>query len=126
MTHGRSRILNHARTLFALLFVFGFVAALPLVLPQFAHAQANQFRIGVLPFADNTGSNAGDVAGAVSRALQAEIVHSTQLMGRVLDLDANTNPNSLDSDKAVAIGRAQNVDVVVLGTILEATSSSSN
>jgi OOP family OmpA-OmpF porin len=126
MTHGKNRNLHHVRTPLFLLAVFGLIAAVPLMLPRFAHAQAYQFKIGVLPFADNTGSNAGDVAGAVSRAVQAEIVHSTQLMGRVLDLDANTNPNSLDSDKAVAIARAQGVDVVVLGTILEATSSSSN
>lgn len=105
--------------------VLGIAALLLLALPRLAGAQSYQFKIGVLPFADNTGSNAGDVAGAVSRAVQAEIVHSTQLMGRVLDLDASTNPNSLDSEKAVAIGRAQNVDVVMLGTILEATSSTS-
>lgn len=108
-----------------LFFVAGFLLLLPLALPRPARAQGAQFKVGVLPFADNTGSNAGDVAAAVSRAVQAEMVHSTQLMGRVLDLDAGVNPNSVDQDKAIAMGRAQNVDVVVLGTILEATSSSS-
>jgi len=53
-------------------------------------------------------------------------VHSTQLQGRVVTLDQGVDPNSLDGDKAVAIGRAQNVDVIIVGTILEATSQQSS
>ena len=106
----------------ALLVLAGLIAV---SLPSLLHAQNNAFRIGVLPFADNTGSGGGDVAGSVSRAVQAEIVHSTQLQGRVLKLDEGLDPNSLDSDKAIAMGRAQNVDVVIIGTVLEANSEES-
>jgi outer membrane protein OmpA-like peptidoglycan-associated protein len=102
-----------------------FAGLIAVSLPGLIRAQNNAFRIGVLPFADNTGSGGGDVAGSVSRAVQAEIVHSTQLQGRVLKLDEGLDPNNLDSDKAIAMGRAQNVDVVIIGTVLEANSDQS-
>lgn len=91
-----------------------------------AGAQSSQFTIGFLPFVDNTGSGGSDVSNAISRAMQAEIVHSTQLQGRVLTLDPGVNPSSIDAAKAVQIGRAQNVDVVVVGTVLEASSNESS
>ena len=102
------------------------VAVLITLLPLRASAQGSQFKVGVLPFADNTGSNSGDVAGDVSRAVQAEIAHSTQLMGVALTLDSGLSPNSLDPAKAVAIGQARGVDVVVIGTIIEADSQQSS
>jgi hypothetical protein len=80
-----------------------------------------QFKVGVLPFVDNTGSGGRDLGVALSRAVQAEIVHSTQLVGRVLELDQGTKAEDLDSQKAVQIGRAHNVDVVLVGTVLEAS-----
>jgi OmpA-OmpF porin, OOP family len=86
---------------------------------------AAQFTVGVLPFADNTGSGE-DISGSVARAVQAEIVHSTKLNGRVLTLSSDASPNNLDGQQAVSIGRAQGVDVVVIGTVLEATSSQSS
>lgn len=91
-----------------------------------AAGQGDQFRVGVLPFVDNTGTNAGNLADSVSRAVQTEIVHTTQLQGRVLTLDPGVNPNSVDAAKAVAVGQAQNVDVVVVGTVLEAHAESSS
>jgi OmpA-OmpF porin, OOP family len=106
--------------------IAAFVAGLVLLLPMSANAQGGQFKVGVLPFADNTGSNSGDVAGDVSRAVQAEIAHSTQLMGVVLTLDSGSNANNLDPAKAVAIGQARGVDVVVIGTIIEADSQQSS
>ena len=102
------------------------IAVLIPLLPMRASAQGSQFKIGVLPFADNTGSNSGDVAGDVSRAVQAEIAHSTQLMGVVLTLDSGLSPNNLDPAKAVAIGQARGVDVVLIGTIVEADSQQSS
>jgi hypothetical protein len=85
-----------------------------------------QYKIGVLPFVDNTSSGGGDLASALSRAVQAEIAHSTKLEGRVLKLDEGTNPEDVDSVKALEIGRARKVDVVVVGTVLEASSEESD
>lgn len=85
-----------------------------------------QYKVGVLPFVDDTGSGGEELANALSRAVQAELAHSTDLQGRVLRLDPGTDPSSLDADRAVAIGRAQNVDVVVLGTVLDASSDESD
>lgn len=85
-----------------------------------------QYKIGVLPFVDNTSSGGGDLASALSRAVQAEIAHSTQLEGRVLKLDDGANPEDVDSEKAVEIGRARKVDAILIGTVLEATSEESD
>ncbi len=81
-----------------------------------------QFKVGVLPFVDNSGSTNVDVGAAVSRSVQAEITHSTQLVGKVLAAAADTN---VDGAKAAEIGRAANVDVVLVGLVLEASSSES-
>lgn len=102
------------------------LAVFTLLLPPGASAQGGQFRVGILPFADNTGSNSGDVAGSVSHAVQTQIAQSTKLMGVVLTLDASLSPNGLDPAKAVAIGQAQNVDMVLIGTIIEADSQQSS
>ena len=83
-----------------------------------------QHKIGVLPFVDNSGSGE-DVGNALSRAVQSEIVHSTQLVGRVMRLDDSTKPDDLDQEKAVDLGRQQKVDVVLVGTVLEAQSQES-
>ena len=103
----------------------GFALLSLAVLAPSIRAQGN-FKIGVLPFVDDTGANAANLADSVSRAVQAEIVHTTQLQGRVLALDPGVNPNSVDAAKAVSLGQAQNVDVVVVGTVLEAHAESSS
>lgn len=100
--------------------------AAALLLTAASVAQSGPFKVGVLPFVDNTGSNAGDVATSVSRAVQAEMIHATPLVGSVLTLDDGLSPASVDGAKAVEIGRAKNVDVVVVGTVLEATSEQSS
>jgi outer membrane protein OmpA-like peptidoglycan-associated protein len=101
-------------------------AVFTLLVPPGVSAQGGQFRVGILPFADNTGSNSGDVADSVSHAVQTQIAQSTKLMGVVLTLDSSVSPNGLDPAKAVAIGQAQNVDVVLIGTIVEADSQQSS
>lgn len=104
----------------------GFALLSLAVISPALYAQGEQFRIGVLPFVDNTGTNAANLANSVSQAVQAEIVHTTQLQGRVLTLDPGANPSSVDAPKAVSIGQGQNVDVVVMGTVLEAHAESSS
>ncbi len=84
-----------------------------------------QFKVGVLPFVDNTGSHGEDVGTAVSRAVQAELTHSTQLIGRVLKLGAGMSADDMDGAKAAEVGKGANVDVVLVGLILEANSEES-
>jgi len=84
------------------------------------------FKIGVLPFVDNTGSGGTDLGAALSRAVQAEIAHSTRLQGRVIALDSGVKATAVDAPQAVAMGRADGVDVVMVGTVLEASSKGSN
>ncbi|MGB6430564.1 MAG: CsgG/HfaB family protein [Candidatus Acidiferrales bacterium] len=81
-----------------------------------------QFKIGVLPFVDNTGSGGDDMGAALSRAVQAEFTHSTDLEGRVVPLDQGMAASDVDDAKAVELGRAHRVDVVLVGTVLEASS----
>jgi len=83
-------------------------------------AAAPEIKVGVLPFADATASGGATLGESMSRTTQAEIVHSTQLEGRVILLPAGTRPDELDSAKIVGIGRDNHVDLVVLGTVLEA------
>ena len=85
-----------------------------------------QYKVGVLPFVDNTGSGGQETGVALGRAVQAEIAHSTDLVGRVLKLDDGTNSEDLDGQKAVEIARARKVDVVLVGTVLEASSEESD
>lgn len=92
--------------------------------PKPSSAAKSQIRVGLLPFIDNTVSGGEDVGIAVSRAVQAELTHSTSLVGRVLTLDG-VKPDDLDGEKAVEIGRERGVDAVLLGTVLEATSEES-
>lgn len=84
-----------------------------------------QYKIGVLPFVDNTGSGGEDTGVHMGRAVQAELAHSSDLVGRVLKLDEGTNAEDVDAEKAVEIGRARKVDVVLVGTVLEANSEES-
>jgi len=84
-----------------------------------------QFKIGVLPFVDNTASGGEEVGSAVGRAVQAELTHSTSLIGRVLKLAEGTSADDVDGEKAIEIGKSGNVDVVLVGMVLEATSNES-
>jgi hypothetical protein len=89
-------------------------------------AAGGPLTIGMLPFLDNTGSGGQDLSLALSRAVQAEIAQSTHLQGRVLQLDSGTNIAAIDANAAVAIGQTQNVRVILVGTVLAATSEQSS
>ena len=84
-----------------------------------------QFKVGLIPFIDNTMSGGAEVGVAVSRAVQAELTHSTDLIGRAIKLD-DVAPEDVDGEKAVQIGRARSVDVVLIGTVLDATAEQSD
>jgi hypothetical protein len=84
-----------------------------------------QIKVGVLPFVDATGTGAAESGAVLGRLVQAEITHSTELQGRVLN-DPGVNPEDIDVEKAAEIGQGRNVDVVVIGTVLEASSSHSS
>ena len=90
-----------------------------------AAAAGGPLTIGMPPFMDNTGSGGQAMALALSRAVQGEMAHSTDLQGRILQPDSGTSPATIDANAAIAIGQAQNVRVILLGTVLEASSEQS-
>jgi hypothetical protein len=112
-----------------------FVVAIALILTMNVHASSQgtpsksskpQIKVGVLPFGDATASGGAELGLDLSRTVQAEIVHSTNLQGRVLPLEDGVRPEDLDPEKAVEIGQKGKVDVVLVGTVLEATAEESS
>jgi hypothetical protein len=83
-----------------------------------------QFKVGVLPFMDATGGGE-DTGVVVGRAVQAELAHSTNLMGRVLKLKEGMSAEDVDPEKAIELAKERRVDVVIIGTIIEASSEES-
>jgi hypothetical protein len=83
-------------------------------------------KVGIFPFADATASGNRRVGADVGRTLASEVTHSTTLMPRMLGADGSINPDDLDGERAVAIGREQKVDLVFVGTVLEARTEESN
>jgi hypothetical protein len=87
---------------------------------------AGAMKVGIVPFADATASGNRAAGADISRTMQAEMVHSTSLVPRVLTLEGSTTAQDLDAEKAVALGRAQHVDRVFVGTVLEAHTDESS
>lgn len=118
---------NYSHLVFALTAAF-----ISIFFTQSASAQGSladmkyQFKVGVLPFVDNTGTGSSETGAEIGRAVQAELAHSTDLEGRVLKLDDGVNAEDVDEEKAVEMGRAHKVDVVIVGTVVEATTDSSD
>jgi hypothetical protein len=84
-------------------------------------AQA-QPTVGIAPFTDATASGNRSIGADVARTLQAELVHATSLVPRVLEDVAAP----VDAEKVIAAGRGQRVDLVFVGTVLEAKTEQSN
>jgi hypothetical protein len=103
------------KRLFTTAFALAVVAA-TLALP----AAAQTIKVGVLPYSDATASGGTNIGDTLCRLTQAEIVHSTQLEGRVILITDGTRPEQLDSEKIIALGKSAGVDIVVMGTLLEA------
>jgi hypothetical protein len=112
------------------------VALLALGLSIVAVSQTNQksdqaggqptVKIGILPFADASGTNNRSVAEGIGRLVQSQITHEyPNMVARVLTLNGSSTLENFDDEKAVKIGKASRVDVVLLGTVLEAKSQES-
>jgi hypothetical protein len=82
-------------------------------------------KLGILPFADATASGNRTAGADVARTMLSEVVHTTNLQPRMLGGDGAVKADELDGDKAVALGREQHVDLVFMGTVLEARTESS-
>ena len=107
------------------LVMIAIVAVLGMATSVAAQSDKPQIKVGVLPFVDATGTGGVEAGPALSRLVQAEIVHSTELLGRVLSLDTG-RPEDVDVEKAAQLGKDAHVDLVLLGTVLEASSEESN
>ena len=83
-----------------------------------------RIRVGVLPFVDATGTGGGDSGASIGRLVQAEIIHSTELLGRVLQT-GGTSADDIDVPKAAELGQGK-ADIVVIGTVLRAQSETSS
>lgn len=88
-------------------------------------AGGSSLKVGLLPFSDATASGNRSIGGDIARTLQSALVHSTSLTPRMLDLGGK-NADSMDAERAVALGKAQGVDLVFVGTVLEAKTGQSN
>jgi hypothetical protein len=91
-----------------------------------AAAGDRAIKIGLFPFADATASGNRSAGGDVGRTMASEVTHSTTLIPRLLAADGAIKADDLDGEKAVAIGREQKVDLVFVGTVLEARTQESN
>ena len=83
-------------------------------------------KVGIFPFADATASGNRSVGADVGRTMASEVTHSTTLIPRMLAADGSARAEDLDGERAVAIGREQKVDLVFVGTVLEARTQESN
>lgn len=83
-------------------------------------------KLGILPFADATASSNRTAGTDVARTMLSEVVHSTSLQPRMLVMDGTAKADDLDAEKAIALGRDQHVDLVFMGTVLEARTQESN
>src|SRR5579872_1109848 len=88
--------------------------------------RGHPLKLGILPFADATASGNRTAGTDVARTLLSEVLHSTNMQPQLLAPDAAAKPDELDAEKAIALGRQQHVDLVFMGTVLEAKTVESN
>ena len=87
--------------------------------------KSDRMTIGVLPFVDATASGNTRVGADVGQTMLTELTRSTTLIPRLLATGGSMAADNLNGEKAVAIGREKNVDLVFLGTVLDATTEES-
>ena len=98
------------------------VAMLLLALPAVASAQ----KIGILPFEDAAG--VGPTFGEqVAKFIRSEFLKNKKYMPKFIAYKPGAEEStSIDVEKAIELGKKNNVDYVVIGTILEAEANSSS
>jgi len=109
--------------LFALA-LFGTAAVAPA--QSAATPDGTGIKLGILPFVDATASGNRTAGTDVARTMLSEVVHSTSLQPRLIVADGSVRDAELDPEQAVALGRSQHVDLVFMGTVLEARSEESS
>jgi len=83
-------------------------------------------KLGIVPFADATASGNRTAGTDVARTMLSEVVHATSLQPRLLVADRGISEAGPDPEQAIALGRSQHVDLVFIGTVLEARSEESS
>jgi curli biogenesis system outer membrane secretion channel CsgG len=93
-----------------------------LMFPALVSAQ----KIGVLPFEDASG--VGPTFGEqVAKFIRSELLKNKKYMPKFIQYQAREGESAtVDVDKAIELGKNNNVDFVVIGTILEAEANSSS
>ena len=82
--------------------------------------------LGILPFVDATASGNRTAGTDVARTMLSEVVHSTSLQPRLIVADGSASDADSDPEQAIALGRSHHVDLVFMGTVLEARSDESS
>ncbi|MGH7460295.1 MAG: hypothetical protein ACREMA_04615 [Longimicrobiales bacterium] len=93
---------------------------------QQSSTDAASRKIGILPFIDGTSSGSRESGVALSRTLQSALLNGSELTARVLTLDAGVRIEELNREQVIDLARRQKLDLVFLGTVLEAATSESS
>ena len=98
------------------------IALLFMALPAIGIAQ----KIGVLPFEDASGVGA-KFGETVAKFIRSEFLKDKKFTPKFIPFTVKEGESAaVDVDKAVELGKKNNVEFVVIGTILEAEASSSS
>jgi len=101
------------------------IAILALLMTLASLGMAQTKRIGILPFDDAAG--VGPELGAqVALFIRAELLKMRKVVPKFIEYSPEGEESGpIDLEKALELGRENEVDFVVIGTILEAESTSS-
>jgi len=81
-------------------------------------------KIGVLPFEDAAGVGPA-FGGQVAKFIRSEFLQNKKFLPKFIQYTPGPDESaSIDVEKAVALGKKNGVDYVVIGTILEAEATS--
>jgi curli biogenesis system outer membrane secretion channel CsgG len=116
---GTESDLNHSQGNYMKKFV---AVCLLILLPALGSAQ----KIGILPFEDAAG--VGPQFGEqVAKFIRSEFLKDKKYLPKFITYKPGEDEStSIDVEKALALGKKNNVDYIVIGTILEAESNSSS